>query len=383
MKLAVFAVVTAFLTLVISPPCNAQNYEQQYLLQDRQSTYRLTLSVTPALYDYYQQKNHQLTQHNFASFVTPYSMALVAEDIRSVFSNEEGFVNAVLMLVHQVSYEVVDDGRYPVETVFENEGDCDLLSYVAASLTRSQGLDTVLFYYEHESHMNIGVNLPSPPSDARTSVTYVDYGGTRYYMAECTGGDDWQNGWRVGECPPELEDGQITIVTLEDCEQVAPGQVSSSFGDVESSVMSLTVSSGFVIEGNTVLVSGQVVVSNSNGTVMLYAMAEDGWFLLGETDLNSDGRYGLSWNPNAWGQYHLKASWAGDDEHAGTDSGIVSVYVVPKFLVLAFGALIVMMIITIVLLLIYRTTHHQNAQDPAQTPPQQAQGDGSLSRGLA
>lgn len=379
-KLVVIAAVAIFLVLAVSPHSGAQNYEQQYYLQDGHSTYLLTLSVTPSLYEYYQQKNHQLTQHNFAAFVTPYSMAQVAADIRSAFPHGEDFVNAVLMLAHQIPYEIIDEGRYPVETIFENEGDCDLLSYVAASLTNSEGLDTVLFYYEYENHMNIGVNLPSSPENARTAVTYVDYEGTRYYMAECTG-SDWQNGWRVGECPPELEDAQITVVTLENCEQVAPGQVSSSFGVMESSLMSLAASSGFVIEGNTVVVSGQVAVSNPEGMVTLYAAAGEGWFVIGKADLGSDGHYVFPWNPTAWGQYRLKASWSGDEEHAGTDSGVVLVYVIPKFLVLAGGGLIVMIVVAIVMLLIYRTTHYQGVQTFEEPPPPSMQSDDS-SRGL-
>ena len=379
-KLVVIAAVAIFLVLTVSPHSGAQNYEQQYYLQNGHSTYLLTLSVTPSLYEYYQQKNHQLTQHNFAAFVTPYSMAQVAADIRSAFPHGEDFVNAVLMLVHQIPYEVIDEGRYPVETIFENEGDCDLLSYVAASLAKSEGLDTVLFYYEYENHMNIGVNLPSSPENARTAVTYVDYEGTRYYMAECTGGD-WQNGWRVGECSPELEDAQITVVTLENCEQVAPGQVSSSFGVMESSLMSLTVSSGFVMEGNTVVVSGQVAVSNPEGMVTLYAAAGEGWFVISKVDLGSDGHYVFPWNPTAWGQYRLKASWSGDEEHAGTDSEVVLVYVIPKFLVLAGGGLIVMIMVAVVMLLIYRTTHYQGAQSFEEPPPPPMQSDDSF-RGL-
>jgi len=379
-RLVVVAAVAIFLVLAVSPHSGAQNYEQQYYLQDDHSTYLLTLSVTPALYEYYQQKSHQLTQNNFAAFVTPYSMAQVAADIRSAFPHGEDFVNAVLMLAHQIPYEVIDEGRYPVETIFEKEGDCDLLSYVAASLTNSEGLDTVLFYYEYENHMNIGVNLPSSPENARTAVTYVDYEGTRYYMAECTGGD-WQNGWRVGECPPELEEAQITVVTLDNCEQVAPGQVSSSFGVMESSLMSLAASSGFMIEGNTVVISGQVVVSNPEGMVTLYAAAGDGWFVIGKVDLDSDGHYVFPWNPTAWGQYRLKASWSGDEEHAGTDSKVVLVYVIPRFLVLAGGGLIVMIVVAIVMLLIYRTTHYQGAQTFEEPSPPPMQIDDS-SRGL-
>jgi hypothetical protein len=378
-KLVVIAAVVIFLVLMVSPHGGAQNYEQQYYLRNGHSTYLLTLSVTPSLYEYYQQKNHQLTQHNFAAFVTPYAMAQVAADVRSVFPLEEDFVNAVLMLVHQISYEVIDEGRYPVETIFENDGDCDLLSYVAASLTKSEGLDTVLFYYEYENHMNIGVNLPSSPENARTAATYVDYEGTRYYMAECTGGD-WQDGWRVGECPPELEGAQITVVTVENCEQVAPGQVSSSFGVMQSSLMSLTVSSGFVMEGNTVAASGQVAVSNAGGIVTLYAAAGEGWLVIGKVDVGSDGHYVFPWNPTAWGQYRLKASWSGDEEHAGTDSEVVLVYVIPKFLVLAGGVSVVMIVVAVVMLLIYRTTHYQGSQTFEEQPPPSTQSDDS-SRG--
>lgn len=358
-----------FLFLALQKSCSAQNYERQYFLIKDGSTYRLTLSTTESLYEYYQQKNHHLTQYNFATFVTPYSMALIAVDIKSLFSDDEDFVNAVLTLVHQIPYEIIDEGRYPVETIVDNRGDCDLLSYVAASLLHSQDFDTVLFYYEHESHMNVGVNLPSPPEDARTRVTYVDYGGTRYYMAECTG-DDWQNGWRVGECPTELEDAQVSVVALENHEQISPGQVSSSFGMMESSAISLDISSGFLLEGSTLTIKGQVTVPNANGVVTVYTVTANGlWVVIGEDELDSEGRYVLSWNPTASGQYRLRASWSGNDEYAGADSGIISVYVIPRFLFFAGVGAILIVIIAVVLFLIQKTTHVQELQDVGEPPP--------------
>lgn len=360
-KLCVAIAIGVFLVLMFSRVCYAQNYERKYFLLKGQSTYQLTLSVTPSLYEYYQQKNHLLTRNTFASFVTPYSLALVAADIRSIFPDEEDFVNAVLMFVHQIPYQIVAEAKYPVETIVENKGDCDLLSFTAASLIKAQNLDVVLFYYESESHMNIGVSLPSPPKDVRTRISYVDYGGTRYYMAECTGGD-WQNGWRVGECPPELEDAQVEVVTLGNSEQIAPGQVSSSFGTLESSVISLTVSPSFVIEGSAVMLAGQVSVSNSNGTVMLYAVVDGNWFSIGTVKLDSDGRYVFLWNPPRWGQYYVKASWSGNAEFAGADSKVVSVYVVPTFLVFAGGGILIAAIIGIVVFLMYRTTNPQELQ---------------------
>lgn len=360
-KLVASIMMAFFLVLMLSSVCSAQNYEQQYLLLKGESTYRLTLSITHSLYEYYQQKGHQLTQDKFASFVTPYSLALVAEDIRSIFPDEENFVNAVLMLVHQIPYQIVEEAKYPVETIVENNGDCDLFSYIAASLIKSQNLNVVLLYYEQETHMNIGVNLLNPPANARTTISYVDYMETRYYMAECTG-DDWRSGWRVGECPSELEGAQVTVVTLENSEQIAPGQVSSSFGTLKSSTISLSTSSNFVIEGSTVVITGQVFASNPGGTVTLYAATNGYWFSIETVELDSSGKYVFSWSPPLLGQYYVKTSWSGDAECAGTDSRIVSVYVVPKILVFAGGGLVVATIIVAVLFLMYRTTRPQETQ---------------------
>ncbi len=359
-RFTVFAL-ALFLVSGLSDLCYAQNYEQKYFLIKGQSTYELTLSVTHSLYDYYQQKSHQLTQSNFATFVTPYSLALVGADIRSIFPNDEDFANAVLMLVHQIPYQVVDGGKYPVETIVENKGDCDLLSYVAASLLASQQVGVVLLYYAQQSHMNIGISLPSAPRDARTPPSHVDYNGTQYYIAECTG-DNWQDGWRVGELPTELEDVLATVVSLDGSEQIAPGQVSSSFGTLESSVITLTVSSSFMIEGNSITMGGRVSVLNPGGTVTLYAAADGNWFSIGTVGLDSDGRYVFSWSPPRWGQYFVKASWSGDAEHAGADSQNFSVYVIPRVLIYVGGGIFVATLIGIVVLLMHKTTQPQDLQ---------------------
>jgi len=357
----------AFLVLALSSPCLGQNYEREYILLRGHSTYRLTLSITPSLYEYYQGKSHQLTPRNFATFVTPYVMSPPSGDIRSISSDDEEFVNLVLMLVHQIPYQVVQEPRYPVETIVDDRGDCDLFSFIASSLIKAQDMDVVLFYYEQESHMNVGVHLPSPPRDARSTVTYVDYGGTRYYMAECTG-NDWQNGWRVGECPQELEGAQVTVVTLENCEQIAPGQVSSSFGALDSSTISLVISSKLVIEGSTVTIRGQISLPNPNGTIILYAAANGNWISIGTVTPDSNGRYEFPWtttldSSTLWGQFQVKASWSGNDEHAGADSNIATLYVVPKVLVFALGGLVVVGIIAVVLGLMYKTTHPPEIQD--------------------
>lgn len=105
--------------------------------------------------------------------------------------------------------------------------------------------------------MNIGVSLSHEPYYARTAIDYVSHDGTRYYMAECTGGN-WQEGWRVGKCPDDLKNATVQVVTIENSEQSAPGQVSSSYKALAVSTVSLDISSAFHIQGSSVTLSGQL-----------------------------------------------------------------------------------------------------------------------------
>ena len=194
--LAVFLAVSFFLS-----NCFAVSYSYTYELLDHpDSRYLLTVSLTSSLYDYYQSEDHEIySTGDLAKFVTPTSLLPIADSLWSIYSSDEDFANGVLMIVHQIPYEESTPQSYPVETIVENEGDCDLLSFIAASVMKAGGLDVVLLYYETRSHMNIGVNLSHEPQDARSALYYHIYDGKRYYVAECTGGN-WENGWRVGEC---------------------------------------------------------------------------------------------------------------------------------------------------------------------------------------
>ncbi len=314
--------------------CYAQNYDCSYNLSQNGTSVTLNLSITPYLYEYYQGKPHVSTPDRFASFVTPYALTQVAEDIRSIFNATEDYVNGVLMLVHQIPYQIVNESKYPVETLIDNRGDCDLLSYIAASLIKAQSIDVVLFYYQQESHMNIGVSLSIPPEDARTAISYVDHDGTRYYMAECTGGNP-ENGWRVGECPPELQGTQVTVIELDNAEQTAPGQVYSSFDYLAPSSIALSPTSKFLVEGTSLTLRGRVSIPNPSGTVTLFLATYEDWSLIGTTNLATDGTFEFSWSPADWGQILMRASWTGNSLYAGAESAIISIFVIPKIVVLA------------------------------------------------
>lgn len=336
----------------------AANYAYSYWLLDHldgSNRYELSVSVTPSLYEYYRSKDHSLYSLNFEKFVTPYAFKTVSDSLWSIYSDEEDFANGVLMIVHQIPYVESAPQEYPVETIVQNEGDCDLLSFAAASIMMAGGLDVVLFYYEAERHMNIGVSLSHAPNDAKSEVYYIDYNGRSYYMAETTGGL-WETGWRVGERPDELKEASAQIITLDNVEQVSPGQVTSSYSALASSSISLVLSSTQIVQGGTVTVSGQTTPVGSNKTVTIYVRKTGSpWNALGTAQTDSDEKFSFLWIPESASTYYIRASWSGDDDYAGADSDIQTLMVIPAdwifiFILSAVSASIILVVGIIVVL---------------------------------
>lgn len=330
----VFLVLSSF-----APYCLAADSAFSYWVLDHpdgSNHYGLNVSVSSSLHEYYVGKDHTLRSVlDLGKFVTPYALEPIANSLWTLYSDDEDFANGVLMIVHQIPYEGSAPQKYPVETIVANVGDCDLFSFVAASVMVAGGLDVILLFYESEGHMNIGVNLSHEPEDARSVVSYFTYDDKRYYIAETTGGN-WETGWRVGECPKEFEGASAQIITLEDAEQVSPGQVSASFDSLtKSSSIVLSVSSSLLIEGSSVALSGMVYPTSVSGLVTIYMRSDNSsWVILKTLSCGSNGRYSCDWKPESTGMYYFRASWSGDSTHAGADSSIGSVRVVSSSLVL-------------------------------------------------
>jgi len=336
---AVVVLSVVFLVLSSFVPCSfGADYAHSYWLLDHpdgSDRYELNVSVTSSLYDYFASKDHGLhSEFDFGKFVTPYALKPMADSLWSVYQDDEDFANGVLMIVHQIPYEASAPQKFPVETIVDNQGDCDLFSFLAASVMMAGGLDIVLLYYESEEHMNVGVSLSHVPTDTRTAVTYFSYSGQHYYVAETTGGN-WESGWRVGEFPDSLQGISAQIVTLEDAEQVSPGQVSSSFSGLTNSSITLSLSSGFVIEGGSVAVSGVLSPVSVAEVVTIYVRSDNSsWAVLKTVSCDSNGHYFYEWRPASSGLYFVRASWSGDADHAGADSSVGSVRVVSSSLVM-------------------------------------------------
>ncbi len=320
----------------------------QYQLTDTSSgspSYRLNVAVSQSLYEYYLGKSHTvIDEKEFAKFVTPNALKPIADSLSEIYTEDEKLVNGALMIVHQIPYEVTAPSKYPVETIVDNKGDCDLFSFIAASMMKAHGLNVVLLYYEKESHMNVGVNLAQEPREARTQISYVTSGNIKYYVAECTGGK-WQDGWRVGECPDDLKNANPQVITLENSESSSPEQVTASYRTLASSTITLSASTLFAIQGSTVVFSGTLSPSLQNETVTIYArMNGMSWTTLGKVTTNSNGQFSYAWTADASALCYVRASWCGDENHAAADSQVLTVTTLSMFFVLLMGATLALLI---------------------------------------
>jgi len=359
---ATFTVTFILIILSIPPsPVLAQNYSVSYQLlnhPDGATFYRLNIAIPETLYDYYTQQSHTLAEtSDFARYVTPYTLQPIANTLDDIYTDNEDFVNAILMIVHQIPYTAGLDVKYPVETMTENEGDCDLFSYIAASVIKAHGLQVILLYYEQpddQAHMNIAVHLQHEPTDARTSIHSVTYANNKYYIAECTGGN-WQDGWRIGECPDDLNQPQV--IPLEDSEPQVTGQVTASLQNLITSTISVSVSSTFIIQEGTLTLAGQLSPTFPNQTVTIYTRINgQPWQVADTTTTDQAGRYTTSLYLENAGIYDIRASWSGKDKYAAADSPTRTITILSLFFIILITMLTVVACISIAIFVLTRRT---------------------------
>jgi hypothetical protein len=365
------AIAAVFLSLI--PVSFAQDTTLTYQLlnkPDGSTTYQLEVVIPQQLNDYYSTENHRLSSSSdFAKFITPYALKPIADRLWQIYDNEEDFVNGVLQLVHQITYDETLPAYYPTETMARGTGDCDLSAYIAASIMKAGGLNVVLFYYESQEHMNIGVALSNAPTENRGNDYYVEYGGVTYYMAECTGGN-WKQGWRVGECPDDYKELSTKVIALDSADRIDPGQVSASFSVMESSSLTLDVTPFTITSGNSsVTVKGQISPQMQGQNVTIYAKINlSAWEVVGLTQTNANGTYEYTLQSQTGGLYFIQASWSGDDNYTGALSPTKNTLLLPAYMILLFGTALTASLVGAIFL-VQRGRKRKTILPPQNQPP--------------
>jgi len=352
------------LILSLTTTTLAQTSEHTYELLNTPNgtkTYQLTISTTQTLYEYYQIQDHQIFNNNeLSKFVTPQPLKPVADDLWTIYSNPEDLANGVLMITHQISYKESAPQKYPIETLKENVGDCDLFSFLAASIIKAAGIDVVLLLFEEQEHMTIGVHLTDPPKDARTPSSYFTYEQKRYFIAETTGGN-WETGWRVGECPELVQGATAKIIPLNTNPEEAPSQVSSTYTTPQQSSLLLSVSTEVAIGQDSIQIFGSLTPALERENITIFSSTYSSRLTkIVTVKTDSLGHFSYAWDNPPIGIYSIRANWSGDSDYLGTDSTIPRIIIIPfQYVMMA----IIIIAALIILLIVNLSTRKTKAPD--------------------
>ena len=367
--LALIAVAITLASLMPLSRAQTSDYAVSFLVQNKPDgdiTYELKITIPASLYQYYASRGGLIfSEADFAKFVTPDALKPVADQLWSISNTSEDFANAVLMIVHQITYQEVIPTEYPIQTLGDGKGDCDLFALTAASILEAGGINTVLIYYKDKLHMEIGVQLPQAPVEGRVNVYSVTYQNSSYYIGETTGGA-WRTGWRIGECPQDYQGISALVIPLQSHEQPSIGQVSATIRELPHSTVTLQASSGLMLENNQVTISGQILPEAANENVTLKAkINSDTWTDIGTVLTQAEGRFEYTWMPPA-GFITVQASWVGNNQLNGARSGEANVTVLPMFVIGVIGTSV--LAIAVVAVAVIRSKHKKHELTPPSTP---------------
>lgn len=198
---------------------------KRYIEWSYRTSWKWELSLPQHVVTYYQSKSRPQWQgsHSYYSrFIEPNdkAMSIVTDGIRQTLQSlpdfdREDSVMFVVTMVQQMPYwadslfGIEDYTNFPVETLYNNGGDCEDKAILAAALLKRLGFDVKLIFLEtidkKRSHIAIGVPLTTPLDGG----AYWDFRDNNYYYIETT-----YPGWQIGELPNEWENAMGIVIDV-------------------------------------------------------------------------------------------------------------------------------------------------------------------------
>ena len=179
-------------------------------------TYTHSMQLDPETYYYFKSLDHDITDEEnwpdmYTRFVTSTEDYVVelANDLDSM-SNNEGFndiqtINFILSFVQTIDYKldnfttysgIQEYPKYPVEMLWDGQGDCEDASALFASLMEAMGFDAVLIILHSDE--NNGGHAAVGVSHNDAVGTYYELNDKKYFFTETT-----SVGWMLGDYPFE------------------------------------------------------------------------------------------------------------------------------------------------------------------------------------
>ncbi|UZE93020.1 MAG: hypothetical protein IB617_02570 [Candidatus Nealsonbacteria bacterium] len=189
----------------------AQHFEWDY----GGESWKWDYSFPSDWYDYYKNKKRESHGATYVTYDDKY-IKQIAEMLKKT-ADDNGYTKSdfAISFIQSLGYvgdDVIgynDYPKYPLETIAEQNGDCEDTSYLAAAVIIAMPIDVVLV--ELPGHMAVAVPFSNNPS----GYYYPLSNGRNYYYFETTGEE-----FSIGDLPPEYRNVSASIVKIPSNESI-------------------------------------------------------------------------------------------------------------------------------------------------------------------
>jgi len=220
------------------PAGGGRNIPQTFAWSYGGHNWTWTESIQEDWYDYYKAKPRSSVEG--IGYITS-DDPFIEKISKRISEGAKGDINEVWLAVSFVqNLPYVDDvftgydeyPKYPVETFFEKNGDCEDTSYLTASIIDAMGYGAVLILLP--GHMAAGVYM-----NCDNSGTHYELDGRCYYYIETTSKD-----WTGGEIPDEYRNTRATLI------KIPSGKTASVYPQYVKPCDASSDFSGYYYDGN-------------------------------------------------------------------------------------------------------------------------------------
>ena len=187
--------------------------------QDNRGSMWIEISIDSEMYKHYRSLTRYHGVDNYHYYINDANNKAIISEIVSVIRDvaddlsysDAAVAREVAKFVQDViEYQYDSDTtgedeypRYPIETLYEGQGDCEDTSILMAALLKELGYEVGFLHIP--GHVAVALRT----SDNYSGGAYYEINGHRYLFIESTG-----SGWNIGDIPEEFQEAQATFYAI-------------------------------------------------------------------------------------------------------------------------------------------------------------------------
>ena len=196
-----------------------ESFRFEWNRQDNLGTMYLELSLDAEMYRYYRSLSRYQGIENYHNYINDANNKAIISNIVSTIrdvANDLSYSDAAV--VREVAKFVQDTieyqydssstdfdeyPRYPIETLYEGQGDCEDTSILLVAMLHELGYEVGFLHIP--GHVAVALRT----SDDYNLSPYYEINGHRYLFIESTG-----SGWNIGDIPEEYQETSVTLYLI-------------------------------------------------------------------------------------------------------------------------------------------------------------------------